>query len=88
WLFLAACASGAILLYSSPLLPPLRIFAVTPGIVAVLWFVRRQAGPTRARLWWVMLAGLVVGTGWTAWHAGKQQSSALPAELEGEPLQV
>jgi competence protein ComEC len=35
-----------------------------------------------------VLAGLLLGAGGAAWNAAKQQSSTLPAALEGEPLQV
>lgn len=88
WLFAAACASGAILLYSSPILPPLSIFAIVLVILAALRAVTVRCGVIGSGPCLAVLAGLVLGAGWAAWHAVAQQGLILPPELEGEPLQV
>jgi competence protein ComEC len=88
WLLAASCASGAILLYSSPILPPLSFFAAFLAAFCLLWFATCRFIPAGAKPCLTVLVGLLLGGGWTAWHAGDQHNSDLPAELEGRPLQV
>lgn len=88
WLLAASCASGAILLYSSPILPPLSIFAASLALFCFLRVAIGRFGPAGAKPSLTVLTGLLLGAGWAAWHAAEQQSSTLPAALEGKPLQV
>lgn len=82
---LVGVACGIILLYSLALLPPLHwlIFAVALALVVLV-----LASSPAARLAAMAGAGLIAGLAWAVWHADARQQAALPAELEGERLQV
>ena len=82
---LVAFACGVILLYTFPVVPPLKwlIVALLSVLYGAYSLPSRQL--SRRALW---LACLIAGLTWSSWHASVRLQQAFPVELEGEVVEV
>lgn len=82
---LVAFACGVILLYTLPVVPPLKWL-----IVALLSVLYGRFASTSRRVSTVLMffVWLLAGLTWSSWHASDRLQLALPSELEGEVVDV
>ncbi|MEQ9546606.1 MAG: DNA internalization-related competence protein ComEC/Rec2 [Marinobacter sp.] len=82
---LVAFACGVILLYTFPVVPPLKWLIV--ALLSVLYGT--LALPSRRISTLALgLAFLLAGLAWSSWHASERLQRALPVELEGKVVEV
>ncbi len=82
---LAGFACGVILLYSLAVLPPL------PWLISAMvipFLTLRVADSPVSRGAAMLFAGVLAGMCWAGWQADSRQKAILPADLEGEELEV
>lgn len=82
---LVAFACGVILLYTFPVVPPLKWLIV--ALLSVLYgaFALRSR---RVRAVPLILAWLLAGVLWSSWHASERLQHVFPTELEGVVVEV
>lgn len=82
---LVGFACGVILLYSLAVLPPLPGL-ISAMVIPFLGLVRANSPVSRAVA--ILGTAVIAGMLWAAWHADVRQQATLPANLEGELLEV
>ncbi len=82
---LVAFACGVILLYTFPVVPPLKWLIV--ALLSVLYGAFALPSRRLSTLA-LILAWLLAGLTWSSWHASGRLQHALPGELEGKVVEV